>query len=110
MLLIANMQGDFVIESDAYNVAIGGVLSQDQGNRLQPITYYSKKLTGAPCNYATHERELLAIVIAIKSGELTLMASIHGLLLIMLHLLHCIPSLTSHPTNPLVAVLRCFLP
>ena len=55
MLLIADMRGDFVIETDASNVAIGGVLSQDQGNGLQPVAYYSKKLTGAPRNYATHE-------------------------------------------------------
>ena len=27
---------------------------------------YGKKLTGAPTNYPTHERELMAIVIAIK--------------------------------------------
>ena len=60
------MHGDFFIETDASNVAIGGVLSQDQGNELQTVTYYSKKLTGAPHNYATHEWELLAIVVAIK--------------------------------------------
>ena len=33
---------------------------------LQPVAYYSKKLTGAPQNYATHECELLAIIVAIK--------------------------------------------
>ena len=31
-----------------------------------PIAYYSKKLIGMPHNYATHERELLEIVLAIK--------------------------------------------
>ena len=65
MPLIADMQGDFVVEIDASNVAIGGALSQDQGNGLQPIAYYSKKLTGAP-RYATHKQELLAIVVVIK--------------------------------------------
>ena len=30
------------------------------------MAYYSKKLTGAPAIYPTHERELMAIVVAIK--------------------------------------------
>ena len=34
VLLIADMQGDSVIETDASNMAIGGVLYQDQGNGL----------------------------------------------------------------------------
>ena len=96
------MRGDFVIETDASNVAIGGVLSQDQGNGLQPIAYYSKKLTGAPRNYATHERELLAIVVAIKKWRAYIDGKhtrAHVLLLTMLPSLHCIPSPTSHPTK-----------
>ena len=60
------MRGDFIIETDASEVCIGGVLQQDGGNGLQPVAFYSKKLVGAPRNYATHERELLAIVVAIK--------------------------------------------
>ena len=35
----------------------------------------AKKLAGTPHNYPSHECELLAIVVAIKSSALTLMAS-----------------------------------
>ena len=63
------MHVDFVIETNASDYFIGGVLCWDQGSGLQPVAYYSKKLTGTPCNYATHERELLAIVVAIKKWQ-----------------------------------------
>ena len=92
------MQGDFVIETDASNVAIGGVLSQDQGNGLQPIAYYSKKLTGAPHNYATHEQELLTIIVAIKKwrayidGKHTCVITDHA----PVTALHSQPNLSSH--------------
>ena len=98
MLLIADMRGDFSIETDAFNVAIGGILSQDQGNGLQPIAYYSKKLTRAPHNYATHERELLAIVITIRKlhanidGKCTWVITDHA----PLTSLHSQPNLSSH--------------
>ena len=66
MLLVPDLRKDFFIDTDASNRCIRGALQQDQGRGLQPVAYYSKKLTGAPCNYATHERELMAIVVAIK--------------------------------------------
>ena len=66
VLAIPDLRQDFVLDTDASNSCIGGVLQQDQGRGLQPVAYYSKKLTGAPRNYATHERELLAIVVGVK--------------------------------------------
>ena len=65
-MIVPDLRGDFVIDTDASDYCIGGVLQQDIGNGLQPVAYFSKKLTGAPRNYATHERELLAIVVAVK--------------------------------------------
>lgn len=41
-------------------------MEQDQGKGLQPVAYYSRKLTSAECNYAVHDRELLAIYKAVK--------------------------------------------
>ena len=64
--MLPNIHADFVIETNASDYCIGGVLYYDQGSELQAVAYYSKKLTGAPRNYATHERELLEIVVAIK--------------------------------------------
>ena len=92
------MCGDFVVEIDASDYCISRVLNQDQSNSLQPVAYYSKKLTGAPCNYETHEHELLAIVVAIKKycpyldGKCTRILTDHGPqinLSIQPHLLSC---------------------
>ncbi|CAI7792914.1 unnamed protein product, partial [Closterium sp. NIES-53] len=56
----------YVIWTDASQVATGAILCQDQGHGLQPIAFDSRKLKPAECNYATHDREALAIVNAIK--------------------------------------------
>ena len=56
-----------VIETDASDHTIAGIISQpdDQG-RLRPLVFYSKKLGPAECNYQIYEKELLAIVTALK--------------------------------------------
>lgn len=53
----------FVLTTDASDVAIGAVLSQDN----KPITFISKTLNKTEQNYATNERELYAIVWALKN-------------------------------------------
>ena len=60
------MHVELIFEADASDYCIGGFLQQDQGNGLQPIVYHSKKLTGGPHNYTTHEYKLFAIVVSIK--------------------------------------------
>ena len=57
----------FVLEMDANGDAIGMILMQ--GGR--PIAFKSKKLDRARRNYSAYERELLAIVHALKSGAIT---------------------------------------
>ncbi|GJP36435.1 hypothetical protein CLOM_g20943 [Closterium sp. NIES-68] len=67
VLILPDPQRDYVIEADASDKAVGGVLMQGHGNELQPITYLSKKLHGAELNYPTHDKEALAIIIAFKT-------------------------------------------
>ena len=50
---------------DASDYAVGAVLSQTKDKKHHAITYASKTLIGAQLNYATTEKELLAIVFAI---------------------------------------------
>jgi hypothetical protein len=50
---------------DASDYAIGAVLGKTNYKKHHAITYVSKTLTGAQLNYATTEKELLAVVIAI---------------------------------------------
>jgi transposase InsO family protein len=66
VLLIPDQTKPFTVTTDASDTAIGAVLSQDHGKGDQPIAFESRKLNSAELNYATHEKELLAIVHAIK--------------------------------------------
>ena len=56
----------FIVTSDASGGAIGAVLSQDHGKGPQPIAFFSRKLKSAECNYATHDKEMLALIEALK--------------------------------------------
>jgi hypothetical protein len=47
---------------DASDYAIGAVVGQTKDKKHHAIAYASKTLTGAQLNYATIEKELLAIV------------------------------------------------
>ena len=42
-------------------------LQQDLGNGMQPVAFYSHRLIGPEQNYPTHERELLAIMLALET-------------------------------------------
>ena len=67
ILAFFDPEKEVVIETDASDHTIAGVISQpdDQG-RLRPLAFSSKKLGPAECNYQIYEKELLAIVIALK--------------------------------------------
>ena len=52
----------FIVNTDASNVGIGGVLSQIQDGQERVIAYFSKRLNKAERNYCVTRRELLAIV------------------------------------------------
>lgn len=57
---------EFVLTTDASNVAIGAVLSQGTIGSDKPIAYASRTLNSSELNYSTIEKELLAIVWATK--------------------------------------------
>ncbi len=51
----------FLLQTDASDTGLGAVLSQVQEGEEHPILYISRKLTPAEKNYATVEKEALAI-------------------------------------------------
>ena len=52
----------FLVQTDASEAAMGGVIMQDQGKGYQPIAFGSKSFSPAETNYSVTERELLALV------------------------------------------------
>lgn len=68
-LTIVDFSKEFTLATDASDFAIGAVLTQKTENGERPIYFFSRVLTQHEINYATHEKELLAIVAAIEEFE-----------------------------------------
>jgi transposase InsO family protein len=66
-LALPEMEEPFVIESDASDYCIGGVLKQVRHNKEVVIRFCSRNLNKAERNYSTLERETLAIIFAVKT-------------------------------------------
>lgn len=67
-----------VLETDASDVALAGILSQyDEEGVLHPIAFHSRKLSPAELNYEIYDKELLAIVDSFKSWRPYLEGSEH---------------------------------
>jgi hypothetical protein len=60
--LLTRSQERCVVDTDAFNVGIGGVLSQIQDGQEGVTAYYSKKQNTAETNYCVTRQELLAVV------------------------------------------------
>ncbi|XP_072384610.1 uncharacterized protein [Diabrotica undecimpunctata] len=66
ILIYPNFEEPFLLTTYASAFAIGAVLSQGPIGKDLPIAYASRTLCGAETKYSTIERELLAIVWAVK--------------------------------------------
>ncbi|CCO32327.1 hypothetical protein RSOLAG1IB_10967 [Rhizoctonia solani AG-1 IB] len=63
VIVHADPNKPYFLETDASGAALGSVLSQHQEDgRLHPIGYLSESFKGAKQNYDTHDKELLAII------------------------------------------------
>jgi len=67
VLMLADVSLPFRVDTDASDVAVAGVLlQQDQDQEWHPVAYASRKLTSAERNYTASERETLAVVFSLK--------------------------------------------
>ena len=62
MLQIPNFEKEFVLVTDASELAISTFLNQRVGHELAQVSYYSRLLTPAERHYSTYEKECLAVV------------------------------------------------
>jgi len=71
-----NLARKIVLETDSSNFVIRAYLRQlDEHGKLQLVAYYSWKLSLAELNYNIHNKELLAIVVAIEQWRVYLKGS-----------------------------------
>lgn len=76
VLSAPDFSADFTVttvSADASDFAIGAVLTQGEKTSERPIAFLSRKLKPAEVNYPVHERELLAIIYALKQWRHYLM-------------------------------------
>ena len=62
ILKLPDLERDFIVQTDASNVSIGGCLLQEHDRIKLPVMYASRKLLPREQNYSVGEREALAIV------------------------------------------------
>ncbi|SLM38743.1 Reverse transcriptase domain [Lasallia pustulata] len=63
------------VETDASDGAFGACLGQQKDKKLVPVAFYSQELAPAELNYKIHDKELLAIVDALKQWRVYLEGS-----------------------------------
>jgi len=59
-------EGQYVLDTDASDTALGAVLQQEQGGKLHVIGYASRTLTPTEARYCITHRELLGVVFGLK--------------------------------------------
>jgi hypothetical protein len=70
VLALPSRDSQFLLETDASNVALGCALNLvESDGALRPVGYYSRTLTTPERNYSATEREALAVVWGVKQAR-----------------------------------------
>ena len=70
VLAYSNPSKPFILDCNANDEGIGGVLSQEHGGAEHAVAYFSKQLTPAEKSYCVIWKELLAVVKCLTSSTL----------------------------------------
>jgi len=62
VLQVTNFSKEFILVTDASDLAVSAVLNQRVGDNMAPISYYNRLLTPDERNCSTYEKECLAIL------------------------------------------------
>ncbi len=82
VLLFPQLTEPFKMEVDASTIAIGAVLNQKgEDGRTHPVAYYSESFSATERNYNVYNRELLAIVKALRQWRTYLVGSLHQIVI-----------------------------
>ena len=83
---IADPTLPYILDTDASEVAVGGILSQvDASGRSHVIEYYSRRLSASQRNYAPGKLELLALIVTLEHWRHYLKGAPKGLTIITDH-------------------------
>ncbi len=86
VLLFPQLNKPFEMEVDTSAIAIGAVLNQEgEDGRKHPIAYYSESFSTPERNYDVYDRELLAIIKALRQWRTYLLGSPHEIIIYMDH-------------------------
>ncbi|KAH9267457.1 hypothetical protein BASA83_009997 [Batrachochytrium salamandrivorans] len=76
----------FILETDASDYAISGILSQyDENEVLRPIAFYARQMNSAERNYEIYDKELLAVVESFKHWRHFLQGGLHAVTVLCDH-------------------------
>jgi len=63
LLVALDLDKEFRVETDAFNFAIGDMLSiKYKDNKWRLVAYVSKSLNETKCNYEIHDKEMLVVI------------------------------------------------
>jgi len=79
VLKLPNFEDPFRIFSDASLAASGGLLEQKQQEVWYPVAFTSKMFSSPEWKYPTHDREMLAIMHALREWRNILISSSHNI-------------------------------
>ena len=82
VLLSPNPDKPYLVVTDASDFAVGASLEQEEGgegSRRRPVAFFSHSLNPAERKHPTHERELLGIVLALRTWRVHLLGSVFSI-------------------------------